>query len=340
MKKNKMMRIASTLLVAVLLTTSIISGTFAKYVTEGSVEDEARVAKFGVKITGQGSLFDKNYWAVDADDDQNQPGPAEENHDGDKMTMTVESMTDKVVAPGTKSPTGGLSIGITGKPEVDVLITIDFEAIEDVFLKNNENLPDMTTANKKDSFNFAADEGDYYPIVYTLSGDYIEARNADIVAKSITGIEISQDKKSVSGNLDVIKKVFDALNGDDGIYVDANTNLATAIGTLTLSWEWQFEDDAADELETLKSTEASTKAAYEAKLAEEEDATAEEALWNAAKAALETAEKAIKLRDQKDTLLGDLASGRALEPAVDLEEGTDYNLKVSLKLTITVTQVD
>lgn len=49
MKKNKMMRLASLLLVAVLLTTSIIGGTFAKYVTTAEGSDSARVATWGFK---------------------------------------------------------------------------------------------------------------------------------------------------------------------------------------------------------------------------------------------------------------------------------------------------
>ena len=47
MKKNVMMRVASVLLVAVMLTTCVISGTFAKYVTDGTATDSARVAKWG-----------------------------------------------------------------------------------------------------------------------------------------------------------------------------------------------------------------------------------------------------------------------------------------------------
>ena len=39
MRKNKAMRLASGLLVAVMLTTCIISGTFAKYVTTNKAED-------------------------------------------------------------------------------------------------------------------------------------------------------------------------------------------------------------------------------------------------------------------------------------------------------------
>ena len=47
MKKNVMMRIASILLVCVLATTCGISGTFAKYVTKSTMNDEARVAYWG-----------------------------------------------------------------------------------------------------------------------------------------------------------------------------------------------------------------------------------------------------------------------------------------------------
>ena len=84
MKKNKMMRIASVLLVAVLLTTSVISGTFAKYTTSVNSEDSARVAKWGfepvaMNITG---LFSNVY-------------------DADATDYTVQSSVD-VIAPGTQ----------------------------------------------------------------------------------------------------------------------------------------------------------------------------------------------------------------------------------------------
>ncbi len=51
--KNKMMRIASILMVAVLLTVCAVSSTFAKYVTSVNVGDAARVAKWGIVITAE-----------------------------------------------------------------------------------------------------------------------------------------------------------------------------------------------------------------------------------------------------------------------------------------------
>ena len=76
MKKNTMMRVASALLVAVLLTTCAISGTFAKYVTSASSHDSARVAHWGFKETSFtiDDLFEKAYTNVGASADVIAPG--------------------------------------------------------------------------------------------------------------------------------------------------------------------------------------------------------------------------------------------------------------------------
>lgn len=51
MKKNKMLRLASVLLIVVILTTCVIGGTLAKYTTSDSAADTARVAQWGVTVT-------------------------------------------------------------------------------------------------------------------------------------------------------------------------------------------------------------------------------------------------------------------------------------------------
>ena len=108
MKKNRMMRAASALMVAVLMTTCTISGTFAKYVTSAEGTDTARVAKWGVTITANGETFAKTY----AKDDD---------------TFTLEANTvvssddDKVVAPGTDGTMA--AVALSGTPEVAVRIT-------------------------------------------------------------------------------------------------------------------------------------------------------------------------------------------------------------------------
>lgn len=210
MKKNKSMRAAGGLMIATMLTTSIVSGTYAKYVTLGTAKDTARVAKFGVEVKAEGSLFGKNYLAAT----DNTPTDADAG-----ITVKSEN-SDNLVAPGTKNNTG-LSFSITGTPEVDVNVKIEVaNTSADIFLKEG-TYPNMTTSADDDNFELAAD---YYPIIYTLT---------------------QEGKTPVKGNLQAIKN---ALNTNQNY--EAGANLADSLGNFTLTWEWAFEQekDEADTL--------------------------------------------------------------------------------------------
>jgi hypothetical protein len=113
MKKNKMMRLASGLLVAVLLTTCAISGTFAKYITEKESTDTARVAKFGVDlaVTVDGA-FATEYDADTTANDEHGVAIA-------KTVVSAADDQDNLVAPGTKGDLMA-SATIAGTPEVAV----------------------------------------------------------------------------------------------------------------------------------------------------------------------------------------------------------------------------
>ena len=108
MKKNVMMRLAAVMLMCVLLSTSVIGGTFAKYTTKGTSTDTARVAKWGVTIESAGNtMFAKEY------DGEINPS-----------VKTINSYGDKnLVAPGTS---GSLTpVVIKGTPEVAVDVEYD-----------------------------------------------------------------------------------------------------------------------------------------------------------------------------------------------------------------------
>lgn len=130
MKKNRMMRLASILLVCVLLTTSVISGTFAKYTTEVNSDDKARVAYWGFQssnsmdITG---LFKDVYGNVDSING------------------------DDVIAPGTTGSADftfawdedvsayGSPVAVTG-PEVSYNFAIKVDAVCDPLIKKNKSI--------------------------------------------------------------------------------------------------------------------------------------------------------------------------------------------------------
>lgn len=163
MKKNKIMRIASVLLVAVLMSTCAISGTFAKYVTEGSADDTARVAKWGVTISGQtaadNQMFNDSY--------KDTPTTYTANEDGDTITVQAATENTDIVAPGTNSTLAAFDI--TGTPEVDVVVTY---------------VADLTLTG------WEVGGAVYCPIVFTVNGtEYkIDATN-DTTAKLEAAVE-------------------------------------------------------------------------------------------------------------------------------------------------------
>ena len=127
MKKNVMMRAASALLVAVLLTTCVISGTFAKYTTSATASDSARVAYWGFKqpTSLTFDLFANTYY----------------------NTVTGKDGA-KVIAPGTSSNDVEFAFGYTDyktneitAPEVDYTfeVSTNGSSCSDT-IKNNPNI--------------------------------------------------------------------------------------------------------------------------------------------------------------------------------------------------------
>ena len=206
MKKNVMMRLASFLLVAVLISTSAISGTYAKYVTEGSANDSARVAKWGVTLEMDGdSNFMNEYKTHDA------------KYSG---KVSVKSSDDaKVVAPGTSSADvdGGLTFKITGTPEVATKVDISMTVNNDIVLTAGE-YDDATTAVAGDKFTLS---DNYYPVVYTLT------QTADGQG--------AENKVIASGNLNAIKTALETYA--QTAYYAPNTKLDA---TFQLTWAWAF----------------------------------------------------------------------------------------------------
>lgn len=122
------MRAASGLLVAVLLTTCVISGTFAKYTTKSEGSDSARVATWGFKDESS-IVLDNLFKNAYNNDDNNE---------------TVKSVDGKdVIAPGTN----GFATfqfkysGAQTTPEVGYTFNVSTagSSIKDA-IKNNNNI--------------------------------------------------------------------------------------------------------------------------------------------------------------------------------------------------------
>ncbi len=144
MKKNNIMRLASFLLVAVMLSTCAIGGTFAKYTAEAQATDSARVAKWGVTLTVP---TDSSFATTYSTDDTNYSG-----------TISVSSSsTEEVVAPGTSGT--AIKFSISGTPEVATKVDIAMNVTSDI--------------NVNDT---------YYPVVFTLTQNGTEVAKGNLAA--------------------------------------------------------------------------------------------------------------------------------------------------------------
>lgn len=129
MKKNKLFLLGLFVVFAAVLSLSLVSNTFAKYVSSDSGSDTARVAKWGVTVDVIGA----------------------ENAFGKKYNNTIEAEGTKVVsavdvlAPGTNGTLG--QINIDGQPEVMVDVNVSLTItltnwVVDHDNDNNESTPE------------------------------------------------------------------------------------------------------------------------------------------------------------------------------------------------------
>lgn len=205
MKKNKMMRLASVLLIAVMVSTSAISGTYAKYVTEGFVQDNARVAKFGVEVEANADMFSKTY---------------KDAYTDDALAMTVESSNENdVVAPGTEGTLAAYNI--KGQPEVDVRVS---------YKVNDFTMANWAVDTNKDG---TTDEV-YCPIVFTISKNGVEE-------KCFIGDGIAHDIiELVNEVTEKIDTYYVDYNANEDIGTDADNDLV-----ISWKWHFEGKGDDA-----------------------------------------------------------------------------------------------
>lgn len=186
MKKNVMMRVASVLLVAVMLTTCVISGTFAKYVTSDTGSDFARVAKWGVAIEADSfGMFEMDYATTDT-----------ATFTGTYSVSSAAGDRDDVLAPGTAGSFA--NIAITGTPEV----AVEVEIVATVAI--SENWKDGS-----DKY--------YCPVNITIGGTTLYGNNYASAADFAAAIEAEIEGKSA---------VYAPNTNLDSIYDNTNLDLA------------------------------------------------------------------------------------------------------------------
>lgn len=300
MKKNKMMRTASGLLVATLLTTSMISGTFAKYTTQDEASDSARVAKWGVTALATGSLFGTDYDSVSA----TQNGNAITAEVSTNVSSQYTGSDNKnLVAPGTKSDKG-MTFKISGTPEVENNVTVEKkDTFQDIYLKGN-----ATYATLVKTSDITKDNFDSQGVLFTKSGNtftYASSYTTDQLYKVKDVVTLTDDYYPVTYTVTKDDNDTNTYSGADTMFTAINTYLkgnnkanVKIDKSVTITWEWKY-DNGKDGEDTI--------------------------LGNLAANAND--QTVVKYDANAHT-------------ATALEAGTDYNLNTAFGVKVIVTQVD
>lgn len=142
MRKNKMLRMASALLILVLLTTSVVGGTFAKYVTTADATDTARVAKWAINYKANddtainivgGDTITFNLFKTVSDDDANAITAGT-----DDSNVKDGTGNEKIIAPGTG---GKFKMNIENASEVTAKYTIELTDAQANATTNGNTIP-------------------------------------------------------------------------------------------------------------------------------------------------------------------------------------------------------
>lgn len=207
MKKNMMMRVASALLVAVLLSTCAISGTFAKYVTTASGTDSARVAKWGITMKDTGAGFMANY----------------------NDTVIAGDGTATVVAPGTTHTTQYV---VSGAPETAYKITfVGTQYTKDVYLGDGTYTYTGTNVEYEGmNATLGGIVGPYYPLEWKITLDTDDGDVKD------NGWE-----KNVARTFATLNAAMTELAKAEITYA-ANETCDLQVH---ITWEWDYDKDNA-----------------------------------------------------------------------------------------------
>lgn len=208
-RNNKLMRASGFLLVLTLITSCFVGGTFAKYVSQTSGFDSARVAKWGVTLEQvtdvEGSWGDSGFSTTYETDEE----PVVNDYQGEAIAISVDGDTEDVVAPGTSGVWDGIAFKM-----IDTEVAVQLTTDATITLTGWE-----------------VDGKFYCPLIFTVGPD-----DDDV----INGLDYENAENLQN---DLIKKIEE--NGTHahkpGTYNPSYGN-GTNYGAGYFSWEWPFEN--------------------------------------------------------------------------------------------------
>lgn len=129
---SMMMRVAGALLCLVMLSTHLMGGLYARYTSGGWAEDEARVAKFEVEVTGASDNLDPNkieaFYTKSGEGNNTYTITVANNSEVDVRYTLSATLDQEIpgVTPVFSNATGTLEAGNSSAEET-LMFTVDWD---------------------------------------------------------------------------------------------------------------------------------------------------------------------------------------------------------------------
>lgn len=264
-KKNAVLGV---LLLAVVITSYSVSGTYAKYISKVGGTDDARVAEWSFNSKGDFDLFQESYTHGDDVQYVQSLTGCEKDEDGNIVPGTC----DDVVAPGTKGEYSFQLVNGDFVSEVNYMLTMIIEGENTIRTEVPEfgDVLQLSSTGLVYSETTSADDGttstkNYYsPIKFKL----LKGMGADQEVVNLS-TEIGKTKEWTN-NIDelvkAIKSAYFMFSSLDTVQGPNNSDIATTFlnPVYTIQWEWEY-NNPTDETTTLISK-------YDTKIATESTA--------------------------------------------------------------------
>lgn len=220
---KKKMTVLAGLLMAVVVTGYSVSGTYAKYISQVDLTDEARVARWELVATNGNNEVLEATNTIDLF--------ANSYHFNGKQYVKAINDTDRLIAPGTA---GTYTLNLDGYMETAYFLNFKVNSTQDpvVYYTVDGNKVKAMSTDKNDA-KFAGDTvKEYHPLTYTI-----------VYTKNGNEVITDEAKKIVNKTAAEAKVMLDAYN----TYAQANPFGAGKLADLqyVISWKWDTRNAVA-----------------------------------------------------------------------------------------------